>query len=282
MKTKKRGIGFWILLIILLFFIYLMVFAIIIIKNPEKFSQKNEISKNKQIKYDNVEKYANLTSKQLIKMLGKPNRKKTKKETFRDNKKVKVTYYTYKNVKNNGDEYEFLIIKNHIAKLHLLLPNDKVAKKDDELLEISGITPGDDICKINKNKNSGIREWQHVNNFIDVLRFSSLEHDNEYSSIMITATYDQSYFGYMVVDTETSSKMITLTETNVESILKSPSSAKFCSVLDFVVVQDGDSIIVQGYVDSANSFGVNIRSQFQLTYRDTLVTSFIFDGKELL
>ena len=78
-------------------------------------------------------------------------------------------------------------------------------------------------------------------------------------------------------------KYQTMCMNTVLDILKSPSTAKFANYLDWGFSKNKKRIIVQGYVDSQNSFGAVIRSdfQFKITPTDDIITSFIFDGQEL-
>ena len=70
-------------------------------------------------------------------------------------------------------------------------------------------------------------------------------------------------------------------KSQVEAMLKSPSSAKFGG---WKYGKNKKQIIVQGYVDAENSFGAEIRSQFQfkINRKTETITSFIFDGQELM
>lgn len=72
------------------------------------------------------------------------------------------------------------------------------------------------------------------------------------------------------------------TQEVIKAILKSPSTAKFPWVDEWKVAKKDGSTIVQGYVDSQNSFGAMIRSTFQVTYTNSIVTSLIFDGQEYI
>ena len=46
--------------------------------------------------------------------------------------------------------------------------------------------------------------------------------------------------------------------------------------------KDKGVITVQSYVDAQNSFGANIRSQFQFIIENDNTKSLIFDGKEYI
>ncbi|MBU0999154.1 hypothetical protein KKG24_02500 [Patescibacteria group bacterium] len=73
----------------------------------------------------------------------------------------------------------------------------------------------------------------------------------------------------------------------IEKTLKAPSTAKFVDVQAYELSNLKDVWAVNGYVDSQNSFGAMIRSQWevQLDYRDGKggsVKSVLFDGKKIL
>ena len=70
-------------------------------------------------------------------------------------------------------------------------------------------------------------------------------------------------------------------KSQVKAMLKSPSSAK---IGGWKYGKNKKQIIVQGYVDAENSFGAEIRSQFQfkINRKTEAITSFIFDGQELM
>lgn len=70
----------------------------------------------------------------------------------------------------------------------------------------------------------------------------------------------------------------------VEGVLKSPSTSKFPNILKWNFMKNKNITTVQAYVDAQNSFGAEVRSEFQIiidTDTDT-VQSFIFDGQELI
>ena len=78
---------------------------------------------------------------------------------------------------------------------------------------------------------------------------------------------------------------IETTKNTINSVLKSPSTAKYPWDYDeWAIAKDGKKgiVIVQGYVDAQNSFGATTRSQFQVKYKNNKVTSLIFDGEEYM
>lgn len=70
------------------------------------------------------------------------------------------------------------------------------------------------------------------------------------------------------------------TEEVLKSILKSPSTAKFPKTSEWKIWKQDGQTIIQSYVDSQNSFGAMVRSEFQLILVDSNITSLIIDGEE--
>ncbi len=66
----------------------------------------------------------------------------------------------------------------------------------------------------------------------------------------------------------------------VESVLKAPSTAKFPNILKWNIFKQDGFVIVQSYVDSQNSFGAMLRSEFQFKIKNDKIISFVFDGEE--
>ncbi len=70
----------------------------------------------------------------------------------------------------------------------------------------------------------------------------------------------------------------------VEKTLKAPKSADFPWPDEWHWSKTPDEIVVQSYVDAQNSFGAQIRAQFEIIYdtKTQNVKSFIFEGKKLI
>ena len=55
-------------------------------------------------------------------------------------------------------------------------------------------------------------------------------------------------------------------EKAVKGKLKSPSTAKFCSVTEATIGCSGNTWVVRGWVDAQNGFGATVRTQFAVTF----------------
>jgi len=89
------------------------------------------------------------------------------------------------------------------------------------------------------------------------------------------------YDFYMTAEEQANAKLVA--QKSIESILKSPSTAKFPSVSEWNIGRNEGLLYIQSYVDSQNSFGATIRSKFQFTIdKDGEIISLIFDGEEFI
>ena len=69
----------------------------------------------------------------------------------------------------------------------------------------------------------------------------------------------------------------------IKSLLKAPSTAKFPNINNWKFGKDNGIVTVQAYVDSENSFGAKLRSEFQIKYDSNKnVISLIIDGVEYI
>ncbi len=83
---------------------------------------------------------------------------------------------------------------------------------------------------------------------------------------------------YMTDDQKAGFRVIA--EELVTKMLVSPSTAKFAPTGDWRYGKEEGVYIIQGYVDSQNSFSAMIRTEFQISFKDDKMTSFIVDGIE--
>ena len=86
------------------------------------------------------------------------------------------------------------------------------------------------------------------------------------------------------ITTDEASDLMILCKEKVKDILKSPSTAKFPNILKWGFGKEKNVVTVQGYVDAQNSFGAEIRSEFQfiIDIDTNTIQSLIFDGQEMI
>lgn len=63
----------------------------------------------------------------------------------------------------------------------------------------------------------------------------------------------------------------------ISSFLKAPSTADFCSQDETSMRRNGDYVVVSGYVDSQNSFGAMIRSEFTVEFKVNDLNNFEYE-----
>lgn len=152
--------------------------------------------------------------------------------------------------------------------------------------KISSIESDESLNNMNEDGETGYRiSSGDINNIIlylkadrsiNMVRYA----DNDlYSDGSIKSTLSDYTFTL-----EEMSQLELSAEKAVKSILKAPSTAKFPNMNEWGFAKKDGKIYIQSYVDSQNSFGAMLRSNFQITLNanDYTTTSFIFDGEELI
>lgn len=86
---------------------------------------------------------------------------------------------------------------------------------------------------------------------------------------------------FLLTDMEIAS-LQTQSENAIKSLLKAPSTAKFPNISEWRFSKTNNATIIQSYVDSQNSFGAMLRSEFQIKIENEKVTSLILDGTEYI
>lgn len=154
------------------------------------------------------------------------------------------------------------------------------------ITKISSIEPDEGLSNMNEDGETGYRiSSGDINNIILYLK-------SDHSVNMIRYA-DNDLYSEGSVKSTLSDYVFTLNEMSqlevsaekaVMSILKAPSTAKFPNINEWGFAKKDGKIYIQGYVDSQNSFGAMLRSNFQITLNanDYTTTSFIFDGEELI
>ena len=74
-----------------------------------------------------------------------------------------------------------------------------------------------------------------------------------------------------------SSNYYVIAEEIILSCLKAPSTAEFCHIDDTSMQRNKEYVVVQGYVDSQNSFGAMIRSDFTVEFKVNDIKSFDYE-----
>lgn len=188
----------------------------------------------------------------------------------------------------NSDKYD----KNRIANKYIDVSIDE-GKKIDAILSNCGITKVEsfkhddllDNAHFNGETGYRIDVNDNIDNIILYLNTDKTVYSLSYNTYILysdgkTVSMIQDY---TLSKNEISDLMIKC-ENKVKEILKSPSTANFPNILEWKFTKEKNITTVQGYVDSQNGLGAEVRSTFKFiinTDTDTIV-SFIFDGQELI
>ena len=226
--------------------------------------------------------FANASTEELKRIMGEPS---TIEESTQE-----IGEYTFpiQRYSYNDGLYEFLIIENKVVRLTVNSPYYWTGEGDyfyydsnnpDTVFDPFGITPSDNMVHI-ANTGYALR-YQLVTDNIDEFYVTECNtEENTFGSARIT--YDQLYFGDLAVPSLERFNLEDQCEEFVKSILQSPSTAKFPSDSEWNIYDNINGTIIQAYVDAQNGFGAELRSEFQIIINNGTITSFIFDGQELI
>lgn len=164
-------------------------------------------------------------------------------------------------------------------------------KNIDEILKKCGLEEAESMNAIPeldtryKGKTAYVLTIGNINNIFVFLNkdkkvYKITYQDNElYTNKKVKSTIQD----YTMTREEQDSWVIECQE-KVKSVLKSPSTASFPGTSEWAFSKNKNKLVIQGYVDSQNSFGAEVRSKFQfkINLKKNLITSFICDGEEYI
>ena len=262
MKTPKFVIGIVVLLSMLL----------VACSGPSTNNTEN----NPNVLCD-VEKFANISSAELVALLGEPdNVEKTTTNGFAE---FPCVYYEYNNTKELG-EVSFILINDSVVKL--VSYHSYAYNEGKEILECFNLSAGEHCAA---DKKDTYARYRCVTDKVDDLWITLIDKDSDtFESLQVT--YDMFYFEewYIPMATAEQSDYQYWTKEGINSILKSPSTAKYPSILEWKFGNNLFYVAVQSYVDAQNSFGAQVRSEFYFVYlkgTHELVYA-IFDGEVIV
>lgn len=224
-----------------------------------------------------VTQYANISSAELIELLGEPDdiAETTPATGFVE---IPCTYYDYYDTKELG-EVSFLLVNDTVAKFTAY--NEFPFYNKNDLLASLNVTKSDS-CAMAADTETALR-FRCVTDEIDDLWITNIE-DETYGFLAVT--YDMMYFEewYLPMSTSEETKYQVLTQDYVKSILKAPKSADFPNILKWAIVKNQFYVATQSYVDAINSFGAEIRSEFTFIYPVGSSTPIyaVFDGEVIV
>ena len=207
-----------------------------------------------------VTKYANISSAELIALLGEPD-DKTETTPTAGYVEIPCTYFDYYDTDELG-EVSFVLINDTVVKFTAYNEFPFYKNKND-LLESLNITKSDN-CAMVIDTETALR-FRCATDEIDDLWVTNIE-DKTYGFLAIT--YDMIYFEewYLPMSTSEETQYQVWTQDYVKSILKAPKSADFPNILKWAIAKNKFYIATQSYVDAINSFGAEIRSDFTFIY----------------
>lgn len=276
-KQKKNGLG---CLATIITFIILIGIIIVISGAIKDNDYSSDVPQQDTI--IDATQFANISAEELTSIMGEP--------SAVDEFSQEIEGYTFPVQRYSYEDglYEFLIIENKVVRLTVNSPHYWTGEgdyfyynsnKSSTVFDPFEITPSDNMVRI-ANTGYALR-YQLVTDNIDEFYVLECDPDNNtFGSARIT--YDQLYFGNLSVPSLDRFNLENQCEELVKSILQSPSTAKFPSDSEWNIYDNINGTIIQAYVDAQNGFGAELRSEFQIIINNGTITSFIFDGQELI
>lgn len=275
-KPKKKK-GCLLKIVIFMLVIYGIGIILFIITSKENGNSVNDTSSDFVI---DVNQFSNISTDELVELMGEP--EDTESWDFDT---AVGTFPTVRYTYENG-RYEFLEIDNKIVRVTINSPKYNALdaesftyKNTDDLFSMFGIEESEDYIKIT-TADSALR-LQRLTDDIDEFFIPSIDLASN-SFDMVQITFDQMYFGNLNLTTEAKNQYQYLCEEGIKSILVSPSTADFPNITEWKMWECMEGTIIQAYVDSQNSFGAEIRTEFQFIFDGLEVTSLIVNGEELI
>lgn len=148
-------------------------------------------------------------------------------------------------------------------------------KADESLNEIEGVGSKGYRIKASFSKNNNIILYVDSNNKVICIRWADKDFYRDGKALL-------NFDDYLITWDEQNEYNIDA-QKRIKALLKAPSTAKFPSINNWKFGKDNGIVIVQAYVDSENSYGAKLRSEFQIKYDSNKnVVSLIFDGVEYI
>ncbi len=148
-------------------------------------------------------------------------------------------------------------------------------KADESLNEIEGVGSKGYRIKASFSKNNNIILYVDSNNKVICIRWADKDFYRDGKALL-------NFDDYLITWDEQNEYNIDA-QKRIKALLKAPSTAKFPSINNWKFGKDNGIVIVQAYVDSENSYGAKLRSEFQIKYDSNKnVVSLIIDGVEYI
>ena len=204
-----------------------------------------------------VEKYGNISAKELVVLLGQPN--EISESTCQGAFNIPCTYYEYSNVDVLG-EVSFVLVNDQVVRFTSY--SDYPYKGKSEVLAQFGITT-DDSCAVAADTNVALR-YRCPSAKVDDFWINLID-GNSFGFLQIT--YDMEYYEewYLPLSSSEEINYKSDAETTMKSLLTAPKTAKF-PWYDWQYGKNLFYILVSSYVDSENAFGVEMRNTFTFVY----------------
>ena len=233
--------------------------------------ENNNETNTAEVAFD-VSKFANISSQQLVEILGQPdNITQTCERGFAS---FPCSLYDYEN--HELGFLRFDIINDKVTAISI---NGELPYNNGNVLETLNVKiTNDDYF----SEGDMYKKWECPTDTIDLIHITIIDNEkNTYKSLSVE--FDSHYYREwnlpIFYGNITPGEYSVQTQEFIKSLLDSPKSADF-PMLDWNYARNDYYFGVESYVDAKNGFGVEIRHNFSVVYfNDTSIMAYaIFDG----
>lgn len=223
-----------------------------------------------------VNQFAGISGAELISLLGTP--RDVDSGVCAGELEIPCTYFDFLGTDDLGDVY-FALVNDKVVRF----TSFKERKYDnaDNILARYGIEKGENIRRVSQGGPS--ERYRLPNDTIDDIWINEIDNDT-FGSLQVT--YEMMYYKkwYLPLSFSERSYYEDLTYAAVEQLLVAPKTADFQNPLDWTIVKNPFYIGVQGYVDAQNTYGVEIRNDFIVTWvaETNSVVHAVLNGKVII
>ena len=232
--------------------------------------ENNNGTNTTEVVFD-VTKLANISSQQLIAILGQPD--KITEDIYYGFVEFPYTVYDYTH------ELGFLQIDLVNDKTTAFTLIGELPYNSGNVLETLNVKNASDD---NFSESDMYKKWECPTESIDLIHITTIDKENDVYK-QLSVEFDSRYYREwnlpIFYGSITPGEYSVQTQEFIKSLLDSPKSADF-PMLDWEYARNDYYFLVKSYVDAKNGFGVEIRHNFSVVYfNDTSIMAYaIFDG----
>ena len=245
--------------------------SIVLVNNEDE--NKGEAGENTEDVIFDVSKFANISSQQLVSILGQPdNITETNERGFTS---FPCKLYDYENHKLGFVRFD--LINDKVTAISI---NGELPYNNGNVLETLNVKNASDDYF---SEGDMYKKWECPTNDIDLIHITIIDNEKDtYKSLSVE--FDSQYYHEwnlpIFAGTISPGEYRTMSEELIKDMCYSPKSADF-PMLDWEYARNDYYFCVESYVDAKNAFGTEVRHYFSIIYyNDTSAIVYaVLDGE---